>query len=111
MTVQSKIKNLRNKGLYTHNQDYDDEDIDLEEEIDETARGEFGDSFRYEDENGYWENNVIFNEDGFPIDEDGKPLTEDDEEDDDEFDYSQFYQPPVYDNEVDKDKNKQDHKK
>ncbi len=64
----------------------DDDENDTEDDNVET--------FFYHDENGYWERNTVFNEDGLPLDEEGNIIrnADSDYRFKDDFDYSPFEQ-------------------
>lgn len=68
----------------------DDAIIDNEDTLEDDENDDAVESFYSSDENGYWESNTIFNEEGVAIDYDGNSINNDDYLYKDDFDYSPF---------------------
>jgi hypothetical protein len=70
--------------------DKDCDNLPDDEMIEDEDEDENVETFYYTDENGYWEENTIFNEDGVALDSDGNPLNDNDYQYKNDFDYSPF---------------------
>lgn len=96
--TRNKHQQKHNISIATTNTISDDEEVEY---VDESYRAEYGDNFHYENENGFWAPNTDFNSEGLPVDENGNILkqtnTQTTIEDDDDFDYSKFLEPPSED--------------